>query len=224
MQKLSKRLREISANINDIDTLADIGCDHGKLIIDAVLSGKVKIGYAVDISKKSLQKAIDEAKRNNISEKIYFFESDGIKCLPENIDCVVIAGMGGIEIANILSQKRLHSKYILVPHQDTVFLRKYLKNNNYNIEKDYVVEDNKFYDIIVCRHGENNYTNEEIFLGKNIPESYEYDKKNIKRYNTIESIIATIGKKTAENRLNTEIREEWEVLNNKYGMDDRKGL
>ena len=62
MIRLSGRLNALFNAIPLSDgTVVDIGCDHGKLIVATVLSGKCAHGIGVDISKRSLSKAIEYA-------------------------------------------------------------------------------------------------------------------------------------------------------------------
>ncbi|MGB4033262.1 MAG: tRNA (adenine(22)-N(1))-methyltransferase TrmK, partial [Christensenellales bacterium] len=60
--RLDNRLNAI---LNEIKAqrLADIGADHGKLIVSAVLTGRAETGIAVDISPQSLEKAKNLAKK-----------------------------------------------------------------------------------------------------------------------------------------------------------------
>ena len=59
MPYLDKRLKQILSEIN-CEALADVGCDHGKLSVAAVITGRAKKAYAIDISEKSL---IDKLER-----------------------------------------------------------------------------------------------------------------------------------------------------------------
>ena len=173
MVKLSRRLEAILSELNG-ETCADIGCDHGKLIVSALLKDKVKFGYAVDISKKSLEKAEVLSREENVASRLTLLYSDGATDLPQKVSIAVIAGMGATETVHILSQGDFAEKYVLSPHQDPQILRSYLKNNSFFVEKDYIVFDKKYYPIIVAVKGESNYTDEELFLGKNKPETAEF--------------------------------------------------
>ena len=119
--------------------------------------------------------------------------------------------MGGNEIVKILSQKRLNSRFILVAHQDVFVLRKYLQQNGYAALKDYAVEEKgKFYDIIVARAGESNYSDGEIYVGKNYPQSSVFIKKLKARKRHLERILNSADKE----KLSSDIVKEWEEINN----------
>ena len=53
----NKRLRSIIDEINNAHTLADIGCDHGKVSVMCLLEKRAQHVIACDISAPSLQKA-----------------------------------------------------------------------------------------------------------------------------------------------------------------------
>ena len=169
--KLDKRLRAVVDNIQG-NVLADIGCDHGKVTVCALIEGKVKKAIACDISQKSLDKAVDLAKTYGL-ENIEFRCGDGLKPISNSeVDCVVIAGMGGKEIMSILSviPQRIE-RFVLVAHKNTIELRQFLANKNLYIDKDHVVEQGgKFYNVIVAiAHSQRNneLSEKQLYLGKN---------------------------------------------------------
>ena len=149
---LGKRLTAVVKEIEG-KSLADVGCDHGKVSIAAILEGKVERVIACDISSKSLQKAIDLAEKCQVKD-IEFRAGDGLQVIGDGeVSCAVIAGMGGNEIMNILSRIPLGIKrLVLSPHRNVVELRSFLSKKNIYIDKDYIVKDGrKFYDIIVAQ-------------------------------------------------------------------------
>lgn len=174
----NKRLRAIINEINT-DSLADVGCDHGKVSVAALIENRAKKVIACDISKKSLQKAEILAKENNLSN-IEFRCGDGIKVIKENeIETLLIAGMGGYEIIKILSDgfKGINN-FILCAHNNVSKLRVFLVNNGLKIVKDYVVEsEGHFYNIILANKGNQILSQKQILLGQN-----SFDNKDYKSY------------------------------------------
>ena len=163
--ELTVRLKEIYSHLNG-DGLADVGCDHGKLCVWAKLNEYNRV-VATDISEASLNKAVELAKTYKV--EIEAVCTDGLKGVDlTGIDNVVIAGMGGLEIINILSDAGARVKnYVLSPNTKNVELRKYLLENGYGIKRDYTIEDGKFYTIIVCGdYPEVEYSKAEIEFGK----------------------------------------------------------
>ena len=176
MKNIDKRLQAI---LNEIQghTLIDVGCDHGKVACQALLDKRVEKVVAVDISDKSLQKCRDLAKKLNLNN-IDFRCSDGLKAVEDyELDCVVIAGIGGYEIVKILKESNSPiNKLILCPHQDVEMLRDYLKDK-YFFEKDYCIhQDDHFYSLIVLKEGVTSLTKKEINFGKDTLENQDYDE------------------------------------------------
>lgn len=149
---MDKRLESILSHVS-ANVLADIGCDHGKVAVYAVLRGLAKRAIAADISEESLKKARALAAETG-AEGIEFRVGDGMKVLKANeADNVVIAGMGAREIKKILSQApETDAKFILVPHDDAPVLREYLAQSGYEKSSDRIVKaGGKFYPVIVCK-------------------------------------------------------------------------
>ncbi|MDE7078539.1 MAG: class I SAM-dependent methyltransferase [Clostridia bacterium] len=176
--KLDKRLRAVVDSIHGI-VLADIGCDHGKVAVCALLEGKVRKAIACDISSKSLDKAVELAKTYGL-DNIDFRCGDGLKPILDNeVDCAVIAGMGGKEIMAILSDiPKGIERLILVAHKNTIELREFLASKGLYIDKDFVVQESgKFYNIISAIEGfekDCRLSEKELYLGKNRDRDPDY--------------------------------------------------
>lgn len=184
--RLGGRLEAVLGEIKG-ESMADIGTDHGKVAVSAILHEKAKRVIAADISESSLKKARVLAESYGI-EDIEYLCSDGIKDLPYEPDSIVIAGMGGREIVSILQQRAVKSRLILMPHQDTWILRTYLLQKGVGIEKDFVVRDGKrYYDLIVVASGKK-YQENEIFLGKNLPETTAFFERLSLRRSILEGV------------------------------------
>lgn len=175
MIKLDKRLSSILDDIKG-GLIADIGCDHGKLVIMALISGKAEVVIASDISASSLSKTKLLANDFNLENKVDCRVGDGFEKIQEDLDTAIIAGLGGYEIREILlgdvpQIKRL----ILCPHQNPAIARMTLNQIGYSAVKDYVVkEGKKFYQIIVAEKGEVTYAESELRFGLNVPNTPDY--------------------------------------------------
>ncbi len=206
MLKLSRRLERILAEIEG-ESCADIGCDHGKLIVSALKTNRVQRGFAADISKPSLDKARLLAENEEVNDRLTLCYGDGTKAVPENVTVAVVAGMGANEIIHIISDapSAFAEKWILSPHQDPQFLRRYLAKNGFNVIKDYIIFDKKYYPIIVCKKGEPNYKEKEFFFGKNQPETTDFDDFLRFRTKKLQSLVERLGE-----NVNSETKAEWE--------------
>ena len=150
MSKLPFRLQKIAELVTG-KRVCDIGCDHGKLAEYLLSSGKVESVIVSDISRPSLQKAIDL-----LSAKDYNFEyicCDGLEGYSgKSVDQGIIAGMGGDEIIKIISNSPIEiNSYILSPQHNNIDVKKFLLSHGYNIDYDVIIRDkSKFYNIIRC--------------------------------------------------------------------------
>ncbi len=167
-----KRIRAIATLINDKDKIvADIGADHGYLTKVLIEENRAKAVIATDISKASLEKTANLAKKYGFLDKIFLKVGDGLKILNKGeAQIVVIAGMGGNEIIKILEENTdiTFDKFIFQPMQNTINLREYLIKHNYEILKDFIVKDRKkFYNTIVARFSTNkqNLSKKQIEFG-----------------------------------------------------------
>ena len=212
MSNLSPRLLAAASEIGVVDSLADIGTDHGKLIVYALERGLAKRAFAVDISPKSLDKARRNIQERSFSKVVEFYCGDGLKPLADVSDVVVIAGIGGNETVKILTEGKQQKKLVLIPHQDAQIVRKFLVENGYRLEKDYYVEDGKYYAVLVATYGKEaiSYTEEEYWLGKNVPETEAFYKRHEKRLEDIERIMRE--QQVDADVLQPDIRKEYEVL------------
>lgn len=166
MNKLSDRLQMIADNIKPGETMADIGTDHGFLPLYLIEQGISPRVIMTDISEPSLRKGIDGAEilgKNvpeiDIYERCDFRSGDGLTIIrAHEVDNVVIAGMGGLlmteilgeDISKTLSFKRL----ILQPRNHSEQLRKWLASNGFNIVREQLVREGKFIcEIITAQPG-----------------------------------------------------------------------
>jgi tRNA (adenine22-N1)-methyltransferase len=156
---LTPRLEAIAKMIPQGATIADVGTDHGYLPLALLKEARIPSAIAADINEKPLASA-----RKNTGEEfldqMQFRLGNGIEPIGLcEVELVVIAGMGGELITEILSadweKTRSLSTYILQPMVKVPFLRKFLHQNHFCIlDEEIVREGNKFYQIIKVVHGE----------------------------------------------------------------------
>lgn len=173
MIKLSDRLELIANRIESGETMADIGTDHGFLPLYLKLSGKSPKVIMADVSLPSLDKARENAARFAASEdNIHFRAGNGLTVLERGeVDAVVIAGMGGKLIRDIMAADLEHTysfkKFILQPRIGQGYLRKWLCDNGFTItHEDVVIEGHHIPEIITVLSPE--VVNETEKSGENI--------------------------------------------------------
>ena len=153
---LDLRMSCIAECVPDGAVLADIGTDHGKLPVYLALKSKIKRAVAADINEMPLQKAVNNIKKNCLEDKIDTFLTDGLHGIERfSPDCVVIAGMGGELIEQILEEGTIDKhnvKFILQPMTKEASLRKYLCKNGYFITDEHIVKEGKLYQIICAEY------------------------------------------------------------------------
>lgn len=100
--KLPPRLAAIAALVPDGARLADVGTDHALLPIRLLLDGRIQSAVATDIRPGPLSRARENAYAAGVST-LSCVLCDGLTGVsPGSADTVVIAGMGGENIAGIL--------------------------------------------------------------------------------------------------------------------------
>jgi len=181
---ISKRIEEIINLLDRCNTLADIGCDHGYVAVEAIKREIANKVFAVDINFHPLLKAKELSKKENVDDKIEFLLGNGFDPIEEEVDEAVIAGMGAENICSILSEAKdriSNTTLILQPMKDIELLRKWLFENGFDILKEKVVKDkNRFYVIIKSTFllDKISFTDKDIYIGRYIidrtEEGYEF--------------------------------------------------
>mgnify|MGYP000845737114 FL=1 len=151
MIRLKPRLQSAADMVRYGSRVADIGTDHAYLPTALILSGKIPSAVAADLRKGPLENALETVRSNHIEDRVQLRLSDGLKCVsPDDADDIVIAGMGGILISEILTAaewvKNEKYKLILQPQSHDEDVRRYLFANGFNITDETVCfEDGKIY-------------------------------------------------------------------------------
>ena len=207
--KLTDRLLKIASLVTEGKRVADIGTDHGYIPVYLLNQGKVPYAILADVNKGPLENARGEVRHNKLLDKVDLRLGSGIEVLVKGeVDEVIIAGMGGILISELLEAKLevAHSvdKLILQPMQAQNELRKYLLNNGFEILDEVLVkEDFRIYEIIIAKYtGKNTVVSDDIYyeVGTKLIENKdpllnEFIDKKIYMYN---SIIKKIEGKSSE--------------------------
>ena len=169
---MNRRLEAIAALVRNGKGLVDVGTDHGYLPAALAISGYGGRLYASDINEAPLMAAKRTAEANGVSNRISFLLCDGLSlCPPEEIDTIVIAGMGGDLIVKILDEAEwcLDARYqlILQPMTKAEVLRYWLVYNGFGIDGETLAEDGgHLYQIISARFGKEIRLNDaELFAG-----------------------------------------------------------
>ncbi len=139
-----------------------------------------------------------------MSDKITTVLSDGMEQMKDNMaESVIIAGMGGDLIVDILSRgSRIKGikELVLSPHKRIDLVRKFLSQNCWEIIKeDMVMDGGKYYTIIKAVKGQNTeYTDVELLYGKYLLETKnqvlkQYLKKENEKFSKILNTMKESG-------------------------------
>lgn len=171
--QLSDRLSKIVSMVTKGLRVADVGTDHGYVPIALVrenISSKV---IAMDVNKGPLLKAESNVKDAGLSEYIDLRLGDGLEALkPDEADCVVIAGMGGLLMQRILTdgEEVVNNlqEMVLSPQSDIHVIRRFIENHGFMIKEEaMLIEDGKFYTIIKAVKGSTDtYSDIELKFGR----------------------------------------------------------
>lgn len=202
MNKLSKRLEVVASYIKDNSKIIDIGCDHGLLSIYIAKNYKNINIIASDVNKNALSSAVKNIKSSSLEDKIETRLGNGLEVVtPEEIDTIVIAGMGTNTIVGILKyskDKLVNVNNIIVQsNTDLYFLRKNIVQIGYYIEDETIVEDKGIvYTVIKFTKGRKKYSYKELYLGPVLLQKNDilFQKQNDKELKTLKMINKNITK------------------------------
>lgn len=151
MINLGPRLLCAASFVRCRTKITDIGTDHAYLPAYLIENGIADSVLACDIGVMPLKNAENTVKSRGLSDKISLRISDGLKeVAPDEADEIIICGMGGTLMAEILSFapwiKRDGMHLILQPMTHSEDVRKYLLENGFSVtEERFVVDAGKVY-------------------------------------------------------------------------------
>ena len=175
--KISDRLKTVASLIKEHANVADVGADHG--LLEKYLLDNDKVDYILAIENKDGPFSI---LKNNLEDyDVELSLSDGISKINDKVDTIVIAGMGGILISNILTshkEKLSNIKQIVVDaHRDIELVRRNVTELGFYIEKEVIVYENEeYYFVISFLKGSRKYSESEYEWGYKIKEDPLFEK------------------------------------------------
>lgn len=169
MPQLDHRLGAIYDMVKG-GTVADIGTDHALLPVALIESGRCTAGFACDIGTGPLDSAGRTIAAAGLSVRIERILYDGIPPRCYDCDAIIIAGMGGLLIGDILARADLAAKtqLLLQPMTKAPELRRWLLDHGYCITQErYVREGKMLYVILEAHRGPSeSYTAAELEVGR----------------------------------------------------------
>lgn len=172
--EISQRLKAITEYISPYKNIADIGTDHCFVPIYLLQNNRITKAIATDLRDGPIQEAKKNVSIYQLEDKIEVRKGNGLAPIKneDQIEVVIIAGMGGRLIRDILEQdvKRLKTvkRLILQPNKSMWVVREWLFTNSYTITNEKILsEAGMTYEIIVAEPIRESieYTEDDILFG-----------------------------------------------------------
>lgn len=153
--ELSKRLRAVAEQVRPGCRVCDIGTDHAYLPVYLLTQQRVSAAIASDVRPGPAAAARRTVEAAGLSDRVAVRLGDGLAFVsPDEVDDIVIAGMGGETIAAILKAAPwvCDSRYrlILQPMSHPEAVHAFLLQNGFAIEREFLVSDGHDYIVLTA--------------------------------------------------------------------------
>lgn len=154
MPKISKRLLAIAGMVIRGEPTADIGADHALLSIYLVKNNIVPRVIIGELADGPYRRAAAAVQESSCGDKIEIRKGNGLDVLkPGEVVNIIIAGMGGETIVDILShdwqKSASYCRYVFQPMSRPDALRRELSLRGWPILDECLVEENKKHFVII---------------------------------------------------------------------------
>ena len=168
--KINKRLKTVGELVDTNSFCLDIGCDHALLDIYLVENKIVKKTVAADIAIGPLNCAKENIKRYHLEDKIETRLGDGLETYTNDIDTIIISGIGGRTIIGMFKYKLSTIKnvktIIVSPNNYQEDIRRFFNHIGFYIQDEKLVKDGKIiYQAIKFVRGKKRYLKSDYFFG-----------------------------------------------------------
>ncbi|MCF6093693.1 class I SAM-dependent methyltransferase [Microaerobacter geothermalis] len=158
--QLSKRLHQIAQYIPKGCPVADIGSDHAYLPTFLVQEGISPFVIAGEVNRGPWKSAKKQIEQSGLSAYVDVRLGDGLSVVsPEEVDAIVIAGMGGPLMTEILEggKGKLDAvkRLILQPNVGEELVRRWLYHHHWQLVDESILEEGgRIYEIVVAEKGD----------------------------------------------------------------------
>ena len=201
--ELSPRLQLLADWVPRGARIVDVGTDHAYLPVWLAVNGRVSFAIASDLRKGPLQRARETGARYGAAGIEYRLGNglEGIR--PDEVDTIVIAGMGGETIAGILAAapwtREERYTLLLSPHTKSEELRSFLAENGYCIRREELVYDRgTLYPVMEVRAGKMELTLGQKWGGAKLVRDPLGDRYLIQRIIRLQGAVAGLNRSAAE--------------------------
>lgn len=166
---ISKRLQTIASLVPNGAIVADIGSDHALLPCYLVLENIAIKAYAVDNKKGPLNAAIENIEKYSLENKVFPSLSAGLETLADDVNTVVIAGMGYNTIQEILTNDlelaKKQDRIIIQCNNRLHLLRSFLFEYNFKVEEErFLIINDVEYTILAVKHSKDTFRKPNIYV------------------------------------------------------------
>ena len=147
---ISNRLLQIAMLVERNKVVFDVGSDHALLPCFLLENGICEKVYAGEIAEGPLNNVKETVKKHHLEGKLIPVFSDGLAKAEDDVDIVIISGMGYHTIKHILESCEVerYQYFLIQSNTDVDLLRRYLSEKNYTIEDERIVFDGFYYQVI----------------------------------------------------------------------------
>ena len=147
MPRLDERLKIVARQIRGISH-ADIGSDHGHLLVALIKAGRIQRGVAIENKQLPLENSIRTLQ--GLSVDVRF--ADGLEGLNEGeVESLSICGIGGKRMVEILQRfpERVPQRVILQPNRREDLVRLWARDHGFHLCEEFQT-DCKSHFVILC--------------------------------------------------------------------------
>ena len=201
--ELTPRLRLLAEWVPPGGRIADVGTDHAYLPVWLRLHGRVVSAIACDLRKGPLERA-RETGRLYGADCIDYRLGNGLSVVsPEEADTIVIAGMGGENIAAILERAPWTAEgahtLLLQPQSRAEALRRFLMDHGYTIRREALVLDRgTIYPVMEAGGGEMSLTLGQLHGGAALVHDPLGERYIIEKIIRLQAAVAGLNRSGAE--------------------------
>lgn len=185
---LTNRLKTAAELVRPDRKTVDVGTDHGYLPAFLVMNGKTDCAIAADIGAGPLENAKKTIEKYGLSDKISTVLSNGLEKIPDDTEEIIICGMGGTLIAEILGKaewiKHKNIHLVLQPMTHSYDVRKFLCENGFYIDTEkFCTDDGRDYVVISAYYSGEIAVRDDFYyyFGDKVTDATETEKSYIKR-------------------------------------------
>ena len=198
--ELSARLQLLADWVRPGARIADVGTDHTFLPVWLVLQGRVSAAIASDLREGPLARGAETAREYGVANLVETRLCGGLDAIrPEEVDTVIIAGMGGETIVHILEKAPWTADgrhtLLLQPMSKVEMLREFLADNGYEIVREQLVRDRgTVYPLMEIRAGHMRPTRGQLHAGVKLLHDPLQDRALIEKIIRAQAVVANLNR------------------------------